>query len=328
MNPTRIDPPASRPANSAPSLWLLTLVLVALSALGAGASDSPPNSEAASRKDLVSAVKHLEKKLGFHRTKNFNKQSTESAVDYRCYYTGKLELPDSYGGLQLAPGTKAGCTVDTQQYDVFFYALDAAASGKTPVSATLEHESVERLLVVVPHEDFHANKELRKLPATLGEASATLIGFLTASEVARQKFGKNSEVFQNLQREPDLFARKAEIVNRFHAQMRQLYAAAQSGEIPEHDALAQKQRALEGLHQQCMDINPSPKSFNRCLPANNNAGLAFDETYTKYYLLMYQLYLAKGRQLRPTLIALQRALDARTEVEVVKNLEEAVTERN
>jgi hypothetical protein len=146
--------------------------------------------------------------------------------------------------------------------------------------------------------------------------------------VARQKFGENSEVFQNLQREPDLFARKAEIVNRFHAQMRQLYAAARSGEIPEHDALAQKQRALEGFRQQCMDINPSPKSFNRCLPANNNAGLAFDETYTKYYLRMYHLYLAKGRQLRPTLNALQRALDARTEAEVVKNLEEAVTERN
>ena len=172
-----------------------------------------------------------------------------------------------------------------------------------------------------PHEDFHANKELRKLPATWGEASATLIGFLTAGEVARQKFGENSEVYQNLQREPELFARKAEIVNRYHAQLRQLYAAARAGQISERDALEQKQQAFEELHQECMAISPEPKSFNRCLAANNNAGLAFDETYTKYYPLMYQLYLAQGRALKPTVEALEKALKVSTEAEALRNLQ-------
>ena len=292
----------------APRVSLLTLLLAALLAGPAAATDTPQNPNAADRKDLVSAVKRLERKLGFRRTKNFNKESPEAAVAYRCYYTGKLELPDSYEKLQLVAGTKAGCPLDTQQFDVFFYPLDANASGKTPVSATLAHESMERFLVVVPHEDFHANKALRKLPAAWGEASSTLIGFLTAAEVARQQFGEKSGVYQNLQREPELFAQKAEIVNRYHAQLSQLYAAARAGQVSERVALEQKQQVFGDLLRACTAITPAPKSFNRCLAANNNAGLAFDETYTKYYPMMYQLYLAEGKELKPTLDAIDRAL--------------------
>ena len=309
---------------STPRLFLLTFVLVALLASITAATDALQNPNTADRKDLISAVKRLEKKLGFRKTKNFYKESAESAVAYRCYYTGKLELPDSYSKLQLVAGTKAGCPVDPQKYDVFFYPMDANASGKTPVSATLEHESMERFLVVVPHEDFHASKELRKLPETWGEASATLIGFLTATEVARQQFGENSEVYQNLQREPELFARKAEIVNRFFAQLRQLYASAHAGQISVRDALAQKQQDFEELHQACVAISPMPRSFNRCPAANNNAGLVFDETYTKYYPLMYQLYLEERCELRPTVDALQRVMNAKSEDVAFQNLRSAV----
>lgn len=299
---------------------LLSVLLTAVVAASVD-SQNPPN---LSRKDLISAVKHLEKKLGFQRTKNFHKQTSQSAVAYRCYYTGKLELPDSYASLRLVQGSKAGCPVDAGKYDVFFYPMDAMGSGKSPVSATLEHESVERFLVVVPHEDFHAARELRALPASWGEASATLIGFLTAGEVARQKFGEKSDVYQNLELEPELFARKAEIVNRYHAQLSQLYAAARAGRISEADALAQKQQAFEKLHQECSAITPGPKSFNRCPAANNNAGLAFDETYTKYYPIMYQVYLTEGRALKPTIDALQRAMSAGTEAEAFQNLQKLV----
>jgi hypothetical protein len=303
---------------------LLVPVLVTLLAGPAAATSPPSTSAAADRKDLVSAVKRVEKKLGFRRTKNFYKESAEPAVAYRCYYTGKLELPDSYAALQMVAGTKAGCPVDTQEYDVFFYPMDANGSGRTPVSATLANESVERFLVVVPHEDYHANKELRKLPETWSEASATLIGFLTAAEVAGQQFGENSEIYRNLQREPELFAGKAEIVNRYHTRLSQLYAAARARQISEREALEHKQQALEDLNQACMAISPEPKSFNRCLAANNNAGLAFDETYTKYYPMMYRLYLEEGRRLKPTLDALKRLLIAPTEAEALQNLKRAV----
>lgn len=303
------------------SAILLTLAIAALLASAAVGADNPQNPNAAERKDLVGAVQHLEKKLGFRRTRNFHTETTEADVGYRCYYTGKLELPDSYEKLQLLAGTKAGCPLDTQKYDVFFYPMDANASGNTPLSASLEHESMERFLVVVPHEDFHAAKELRKLPAAWGEASATLIGFLTAGEVARQKFGENSEIFRNLQREPQLFARKAEIVNRYHTQLSQLYAATRAGQVSPHDALAQKQQVFELIHQACTAIEPNPKSFKRCLAADNNAGLAFDETYTKYYPLMYQVYFKQGRALKPTVEAIENALKASTEAEALRHLQ-------
>jgi hypothetical protein len=67
-----------------------------------------------------------------------------------------------------------------------------------------------------------------------------------------------------------------------------------------------------------------PKSFNRCPAANNNAGLAFDETYTKYYSMMYQLYEKEERQLKPTVDALQRALNAKSDEEALQNLRRAV----
>ncbi len=306
MNPKRILP--------------FTLLLIAAFVVGAFGGKPPQNSNADNSQDLVTAVKRLEKKLGFRRTKSFKEQTADSAVSYRCYFTGKLELPDSYEKLQLIAGTKAGCPLDDKKYDVFFYPLEAVGNGKSPVTAALANESVERFLVVVPHEDFHSSKELKKLPAAFGEASATLAGFLTAAEVARQKFGENSEVYRNLQLEPEIFARKAEIVNRSYAHLREVYDNLQAGKISESDALAQKQHAFDELNQQCLAIKPESKSFDRCPAVLNNAGLAFDETYTKYYPLMYQIYLANDHALKPTLVALQSALNAQSGDEALNNL--------
>jgi hypothetical protein len=284
---------------------------------------SPPNS---TPQDLVSALKDLEKTLGFRKTGNFRRDSSETVADYRCYYTGKLELPESYEGLKLSTGTKDGCALDTAKFDVFFYPIEAVGSGETPLTSALQHASTERFLVVVPHEDFHGSEDLRKLPATLNEAASTLIGFLTAGEVARQKFGADSEVYRNLLREPELFLQKSSIVNSYHAQVGQLYAAVQSGEVPEAEALAQKERLFQEIHQSCHAISPDPRSFNKCPAANNNAGLAFDETYTKYYPLMYELYDAKGKNLTATINALKHALASKSEAEALQLLRELTKE--
>jgi hypothetical protein len=298
-------------------LTVVTLTVLARPAVGADATQSQDTED---RKDLVSAIKRLERKLGFRRTKSFHEESPEAALSYRCYYTGKLELPDSYEKLQLLMGTKTGCPLDPKKFDVFFYPVEAVGNGKSPVSTYLAHESVERFLFVVPHEDFHVSKELRKLPATWSEASATLVGLLTAAEVARQKFGENSEAYRNLRREPELFNRKAELVNRYFAELSRVYAAAHAGEMTEHDALAQKQQAFDEIHQACSAIDPNPKTFKRCLAADNNAGMAFDETYTKYYPLMYRLYLAKDRALKPTVGALNRVMNAKSDEEARQKL--------
>jgi hypothetical protein len=159
----------------------LTLPRLARASETALPADSTPQ-------DLVGALKHLEKTLGFRKTENFRRQSDETVADYRCYYTGKLELPESYEGLKLSTGTKDGCTLDTARVDVFFYPIEAVGSGKTPLTSMLQHASTERFLVVVPHEDFHGSENLQKLPATLNEAASTLIGFLTVHRKPSPQF--------------------------------------------------------------------------------------------------------------------------------------------
>jgi len=256
--------------------------------------------------DLIGAIQRLEKKLGFHHTRNFRHQSDKIGAFYRCYYTGKLELPESYEGLQLKEGTKDGCTVDDQKYDVFFYPIEAVASGRSPITVALGKDSVERTLFVVPHEDFHQSKELRHAPASVSEAAATLIGFLAAREAAREKFGVDSDAYRKLTADPEIFLRKAEIVNRFHAQVSGLYAQVRAAEISEPSALALKAKLFQQAQTECKAIAPDPSSFNKCLAANNNAGLAFDVTYTWYYPLMYRVYAAHHDDLRATIAAVKQ----------------------
>lgn len=292
------------------SLLALLALIVCLPGSYAADKATPPG-EPVARQELISVVKDVEKTLGFEPTKNFSTQSNQIAAYYRCYYTGQLELPESYEGLKLKEGSQDGCALNPEKYDIFFYPIEAVASGKSPVTTSLANASVERMLVVVPHEDFHENSELRKLPATITEAASTLIGFLTALEAARQKFGENSAVCRNLSMEPELFLQKAEIVNRYHAKLTHLYAAVQSGEISKSLALARKERLFREMRLECKAISPDPSSFNKCLSANNNAGLTFDMTYTKVYPPIYELYLAHDRDVKTTIDAIKHALAAK-----------------
>ncbi len=288
-------------------------------------AEAGPPSGAFPRQDLIRALKHLEQTLGFRRTKSFSHLSDESVASCRCYYTGKLELPESYLGLQLKQGTKDGCALDPEKYDVFFYPIEAVGNGKSPVTTSLQRDSTERLLAVVAHEDFHSSAG--KLPATITEPASTLVGLLTASELAREQFGPDSDVYRNLSKEPELFLGKAEWVARYHAKLGMLYAAVRSGEVSPAEALAQKDKLFEEIQGECKAITAAPKSFNKCLSANNNAGLAFDMTYAKYYPLMYELYLASGQNLKATIRATKEVLAARSEPEALRRLQNLIKER-
>jgi hypothetical protein len=301
----------------------IVCVLAVLASLASPfvATAGPP-ADLTTRQELIKGIKHLEKNLGFRRTRNFSSTSDKSMAAYRCYYTGKLELPDSYDGLQLRQGGKGGCPVDPEKYDIFFYPVEAVASGRIPVTAALEHDSVERFLVVIPHEDFHENRELRKLPATLTEAASTLMGFLMAGEVARVKLGADSGAYRNLAKESELFLEKAAIVNRYHKMLGQLYDDSRSGKVATKEALIRKEKLFQAMRAECDAIQPDPYSFNKCLAASNNAGLAFDATYTRYYPLIYNLYVVHSRDMATTAALLKRALNTGSESEAVRRLQD------
>jgi hypothetical protein len=280
--------------------FLLAGLVLVTSAAGCQAQRQARAGEAA-RHAVITEIKSVQQSLGFEPTKNFLEHSTKAPAVYRCYYTGKLELPESYETLRFREGSRDGCTIDESKYDVFFYPIEAVASGKAAVTESLSQASAERLVVVVSHEDFHNQEALKKLPETMHEAAATLVGFLTAAEYARQKSGPDSEQHQRLARDAELYLRKSEIVNAYHAKVSQLYARVQNAAVPERDALAEKVKLFEELGKKCSAIDPSPATFNRCPPVLNNAALAFDRTYAKDYSLMHRLYLAHKRDLKATI---------------------------
>jgi hypothetical protein len=246
--------------------------------------------------EMIGELKAFEEALGSTPTENFLAYSARIVSDNRCYFTGKLQLPEFYSALRLAREDEAHCQSRANEFDVFFYPVQAVASGEETITVALAEAPVERQLVVVPHEDFHNQPEARKAPTEVAEAAATLVGFLTARGFAQQKFGDGSATFQAVARDVDLFLLKSWIVNTYYDNVREVYKALDAGALTREQALARKSELFAGLEQSCSAITPDPVSFNKCPAAMNNAGLAFDRTYTHYYPLMHELYVSLGRE--------------------------------
>jgi hypothetical protein len=255
--------------------------------------------------EIVHLLKDIEREAGFKPTGNFAHADARVPAYYRCYYTGRLELPQSYDELNLRKGTKDGCSLDAKKYDVFFYPIEAVASGHAPITESLAQAPAERVATVVPHEDFH--QQIRDLSVPLAEAAATLVGFLTGAAAE-----------SSLSQEAQLFLQKALILNRYYDRLAAAYFAARVHALPERRAIDEKQRLLSALLEECAAIQPAPRSFNKCVSASNNAGLAFDYTYTRYYPLLYQVWSACGQDIKCTIAAIARAPRKRPEAEVVE----------
>jgi hypothetical protein len=258
--------------------------------------------------EVIGELKVFEETLGGQATENFLSSSTRQTSDDRCYFTGKLQLPEFYSGLHMVRENGAQCVARAREHDVFFYPVEAVASGDETITVSLTEASVERILVVVPHEDFHNQAELRQAPTEVAESAATLVGFLTASMFAGERFGEDSAQFRMLARDVDLFLWKSSIVNVYYENVGDLYKSFRDGALTQEQTLARKSELFEALQQSCAAIVPEPVSFNKCPAAMNNAGLAFDRTYTRYYPLMHDLYKSLGRDTSTLVLTLKRLL--------------------
>jgi hypothetical protein len=289
----------------------------------AGAAADGPSGQ--SPRETIRAVKDFQETLGLGRTRNFEHASGKEVAAARCYYAPRLELPFSYDELRFENAGRNGCRIDESVYDIFFYPMEAVASGSSPVTSSLAASSSERLLVVVTHEDFHQHHDDSNLPAVAAEAASTLAGFLTAAEFARQRYGDEAELTRRLAAEADLFLAKSLVVNAYRERLLRLYESVAAGTVPRPAAPAIKRRIFEELGRECLAVDGTPASFNKCPGALNNAGLAFDYTYTRNYPLVYRLYAALGRDRRAALGALRELLALRIHQEA--DFIAAVTER-
>jgi hypothetical protein len=162
--------------------------------------------------------------------------------------------------------------------------------------------------MVVPHEDFHNQLEAANAPTEVAESAATLVGFLTASAFAKETLGESSPAYQRLALDAALFLKKSVIVNLFYDKVSAVYADFRSGKLTRAQTLDAKAALFTELQQSCAGISPDPVSFNKCPSAMNNAGLAFDRTYTRNYPMMYALFDLLGSDPAALVSALKRLM--------------------
>ena len=288
--------------------------VVVLTAISGCSARVPPQVTASSRPawlmgtEAIGELKDFAEALGGQATENFLRYSDRRTADNRCYFTGKLQLPEFYSSLRMVREEEAQCAARSNDYDVFFYPVQAVASGEEAITVSLAEAPTERVLVVVPHEDFHNQPEARKAPTEVAEAAATLVGFLTASAFAKEKFGEESSTFRMLDRDADLFLRKSLVVNSYYEKVRALYGEMRSGSLVPALALERKARLFAELQGSCSAILPDPVSFNKCPAAMNNAGLAFDRTYTRNYPMIHDLYKLLGGDTARLVATLKRLM--------------------
>ncbi|MDA1184335.1 MAG: aminopeptidase [Acidobacteria bacterium] len=305
-----------RSASVAPVVALL-LVAVGVAACASGRS-APATEPASPRQAVIAELQAFQEGLGIERTGNFQRFSAAQDAVYRCYFTGLLELPASYEALQLIEPDEPSCPVDDTTHDLFFYPIEAVASGSSPVSPALAGAALERTLVVVPHEDFHNQPETTQASFDVAEAAATLVGFVAAREFASATYGDGSEPYRRLDREVDRFQLKSRIVNAYVRRLTEVYDAHDAGEVTRDDALARKAALYADFARECQASEPAA-SFNTCPAVMNNAGLAFDSTYTRHFPTWFEVYESLGRDTRATIVAFRRVLATgpHTEAELV-----------
>ena len=257
--------------------------------------------------EVIAEVKDFAVELGGHATENFLRHSDHQTSDNRCYFTGKLQLPEYYSALHMVREDGERCAARSGEHDVFFYPVQAVASGEEAITVSLAEAPTERLLVVVPHEDFHNQREARTAPTEVAEAAATLVGFLTASEFAKDRFGAESATARMLAGDADLFLRKSVLVNQYYDKVRDVYRNLDAGVLTRQNALEQKAELFTELQRSCAAIAPDPVSFNKCPTVLNNAGLAFDRTYTRHYPILHDLYALLGHD-TPALVSTLKRL--------------------
>jgi hypothetical protein len=220
-----------------------------------------------------------------------------------CFAAPRLALPESYQELKFRKARNGECRFDTTRWEVLAYRPEAIAEVRVAVTHELAFASEARASFVVAHEEFHDQKSIRRLPAGLHEPAATLASFLVEPQ---PETGTGDPAF--------LFRQKAGLINDYGDQATQLYGRYDRGELTEFEALRLKQSIFDVLHADCADLAATP-AFNPCPAALNNAGLAFDTTYTRLYPLIYELLLATGWDREETLRVLMFDLPETPEIE-------------
>ena len=280
------------------STTLLLFGLVAATVLTGCASHRAARDQAAAspteRQQRIGRLQDFTEEKGFKRTGNFRRGAPDKEAYFLCYFAPKWKLPDSYDDLGYRESDARGCGIDEKKYDVYFHKVEAVAFENTPVTKAMEEAPEERALMVAAHEEVHEDPQLERLPHPVAESASTLLGILTAAAFA-QKEG-DIQTATRLSGDAVMFQKKSVAVNALHAKLSSAYEDFRKKRISQTDIEKIKAEAFAQASVECKTFGRA-HSVNPCLPASNNAGLAFDHSYTRWYPQLYRLYEACGSDL-------------------------------
>ncbi len=164
--------------------------------------------------------------------------------------------------------------------DEYVYLADASAA--TEYGKSLLNTSLSRMLFVVFHEIWHGQIEVN---ASVEEPMGTVIGYAAAIVYAKETFGEDTNVYQELKADFVRYLKHSDIINATWKDLYYLYGEYQTGKIPQQVALQKKQEILKAAEDTYLKEFGGYPTFKL-----NNASLGFNMTYTKYFPLMYQVY--------------------------------------
>ncbi len=284
------------------------------------------------RMELIEEMKAFGKELGFSETANFRKYADDLEAYHYYFYTPVTTLPYSLGDpeLRFGTGTRTDVTIDLNEYDAFFYSMQAMAGVKTPVTRGLMEAPLSRFIHGVFHEEWH---EQIDLPLVIEEPNAEIVSHIAGMLFAEEKWGRDAEPYTTLKQQLQNKLREAAVYVDYYDRLEMLYSRFHSGELSRLETLRVKDDVLDSLGKELEDIwGGRPDQLN-------NAFISFQMTYYRNLRLMYQVFLALDSDLHKT-VALFRSLPGQgesvadldeikvIEAEVVGYLEDVLTGRS
>ncbi|MDD3421789.1 MAG: hypothetical protein PHS47_05790, partial [Methanocellales archaeon] len=224
------------------------------------------------RMELVNEIKAFALGLGFSETENFKRYVDELDAYHYYFYAPVTTLPYGLGDpeLRFGVGTPEDVVIDLDEYDVFFFSIEAVAGVKTPVTRTLIEAPLSRFIHVVFHEEWH---EQIDLPLVIEEPNAEVVSHIASMLFVEKKFGPCSEEYNALNQQWENKLRESAVYVDHYHQLETLYCQFHAKEISISETLRLKDGILESLGGEIEDIwGARPEQLN-------NAIIAFQMTY-------------------------------------------------
>lgn len=269
------------------------------------------------RMEMVNEIKAFALGLGFSETENFKRYVDELDAYHYYFYTPVISLPYGLGDpeLRFGVGKPEDVVIDLDEYDVFFFSIEAVAGVKTPVTRTLIEAPLSRFIHVVFHEEWH---EQIDLPLVIEEPNAEVVSHIASMLFAEKKLGPCSEEYNALNRQWENKLRESAVYVDHYHQLETLYCQFHAKELSRSETLRLKDGILESLGEGIEDIwGARPEQLN-------NAIIAFQMTYYRHLSLMHQVFLALNSDLKRTIalfLAMPRQGEDATSLDEINDIE-------